>query len=164
MSLTEIAASYYRALAAWAADAPALAACEPAGSPGCVQEDMEVLARRFARACPSAVEEAPIVARLVVLADELVDQILDDASLTPSGAFDAVRASVFGLLSRPSGPVAVRAMQVITELADQLRHGSGGDATIPPRQARQLLAALDELSILLAKSASEPAGAWPGGR
>jgi hypothetical protein len=61
MSLTEIAASYYRALAAWAADAPALAACEPAGSPRCVQEDMEILVRRFARACPSAVEEAPIV-------------------------------------------------------------------------------------------------------
>jgi hypothetical protein len=154
MSLAEVAASYYRALGAWAGDNPALAACDPAGPPGCVAEDMEVLARHFSR--PADISSR--ADRLTALAGNVVARILDDASLTPLGSFNTIREEVLQLLSPPADPVAARAMHSVAELADRLLHRSDDDAVLTAGQARQLRSMLHGLSLLLA---SAPAGTLP---
>jgi hypothetical protein len=161
MSLAEVAASYYRALGAWAGDNPTLAACDPAGPPGCVAEDMEVLARVLARHFSRAADISSPADRLTALAGEVVARILDDASLTPLGSFNTIREEVLLLLSPPADPVAARAMHSLTELADRLLHHSDDDAVLTAGQARQLRSMLHGLSLLLA---SAPAGTLPAAR
>lgn len=150
MSLTEVIASYLRALGAWVGHHPALAACAPAGAPGCVSEDMHVLARRrfVGQRVGSAAVEAT-AAELAALAGTLVAAVLDDASLTPLGAFNVVRSEALRLLSEPPEPVAVKAGNALSELADQLLYCREGDRVLTAAQARQLHTELTGLSALL---------------
>jgi hypothetical protein len=148
MTLTEVGGAYLRALAAWASDDIALAACHPQGPPGCVAEDMEVIAAHLARRAdvPAPRERA---ARLEGLARNVVSQVLADASITPLGAYNAVRGELLQLLAEPDS-VADRVARSVAELSDRLLHQVDGDAVLAADQARQMLAALDGLSSLLA--------------
>jgi hypothetical protein len=150
MTLTEIAACYFRALAAWASDVPALAACEPGGVPGCAVEDLEVIARRFARQSSQHVDCAALTTRLEQLARHLVDRTLEDASLTPLGAFNTVRDEFSQLLAQPEDPIAARVSSALAELTDRLSRHCADEVVISPYEARQLQMALNGLTALLA--------------
>ena len=156
MSLAEVIASYLRALGAWAGRHPALAACAPAGAPQCVVEDMHVLARRrfVGQPSDSGVIEAT-AAELESLAGALVAAVLDDASLTPLGAFNVVRSAALRLLTEPPEPVAVKASNALSELADRLLHCGEGDGVLTVAQARQLHAEMTSLSALLGAVAGQ---------
>jgi hypothetical protein len=156
MSLTEVAASYLRSLAAWARDAPVLAACAPAGPPPCVQEDMKVLARRALRrrgASRGDIDGA--CARLVRLASHVVTAVLDDVSITPLGAFNMIRDEALQLLSDPPDAVTAKVNYALTELADRLLHRREGEQVITAGQARNLQADLTALGALLASAMQE---------
>jgi hypothetical protein len=75
MSLTEITGAYFRTLAAWASQAPVLAACEPAGAPGCASEDFAVVARRLAREMPDSADCGAVTRRLEELACHLTRKL-----------------------------------------------------------------------------------------
>lgn len=161
MNLIEVAATYFRALAAWASQQPLLAACIPAGPPLCVPEDTAVLALR-ARRGASPAEAAAAGRRLAELGGHVVRSVLDDASITPLGAFNTVRDEALQLLSAPPAPIAVRVNHALAELADQLLHPPRDGLAVTAGQARQLQTTLTALSALLgagpAAPASEPAG------
>lgn len=152
MSPLEWAAAYLRAVAAWAADNLPLAACRPAGPPECVREDMAVIAASVAPGTPDGARAG----RLHELAGDIVQAVLDDASITPLGAFDAVRDEVRQLLTAPSAPLADRLAHAIAELSDQLIHldpdGAGEHsetAVLSHGQAARLRSMLDDLAGLL---------------
>jgi hypothetical protein len=149
MAPFEWAAAYLRALAAWAADNRPLAACHPADPPGCVSEDMEVLAatRRY-RADETAV--ALRAARLAELACDVIGLVLADASITPLGAFNAVRDEVHQLLTAPSASLADRVVRSVAELSDRIIHHGDGEAVLTPGQAGQIRGLLNSLGSLLA--------------
>lgn len=155
MTLTEVAAAYLRALAAWAGDMPEFAACEPAGPPDCVPEDLAVLARRFLRRSHTPQDPADLTARLAQQAADVVGRVLDDASLTPLGAFNTIRDEVLRLLTKPSDPIAARMRHTLAELADGLLHESRPDVAVTPSQKRHLEATLKGLSSLLAKTSAD---------
>lgn len=153
MSPAEWAAAYLRALAAWAADNLPLAACRPAGAPACVREDMAVIAASITPGPPADVRAI----RLHELAGSIVQSVLDDASITPLGAFNAVRDEVRKSLTVPSTSLADRLVRAIAELSDRLIHtdprgaGEHGEAVVlTPGQAARLRSMLDDLATLLA--------------
>lgn len=151
MSLTEVAECYLRALGAWASDNPALAACVPTGSPPCVAEDLGALARRAFVRHPARCSRADAAAaRLESLAGMLVAAILDDASMTPLGAFNMVRDETLRLLSEPPAPIAARVSDAMNELADRLLHRSEAGQILTADQARKLKAEMTGLLALLA--------------
>jgi hypothetical protein len=157
MTLTEVAAAYLRAVAAWVADNTPLAACHPAGPPACVIEDMGVLAARIPPA--GQVPSASGAARLAELACTVVHHVLQDTSITPLGAFNTVRDDVLRLLGEPSDSVADRVTHSVAELSDQLLHRVHGERIMTAGQARQILTALSGLSTLLSGIAEGPASA-----
>ncbi len=139
MSLTEVAASYLRALGAWASDSPALAACVPVGPPPCVAEDMRVIARRSLARRPvghSAIDAA--ASRLETLAGVLVVAVLDDASMTPLGAFNMVRNETLRLLADPPDPVIIKVSSALSELADRLLHRHDGEHVLTADESSHL--------------------------
>jgi hypothetical protein len=148
MTPDEWAAAYLRALAAWAADDRPLAACQPAGAPQCVLEDMLVLARATAHAASPAGARA---ARLYELAGQVVRAVLDDASITALGAFNTVRDEVRALLTVPPASPAERLSQAIAELSDQIIHADPNTVLTRP-QAERLRSRLIDLTALLASS------------
>jgi hypothetical protein len=140
-------AAYYRVLAAWASDNPALAACDPAGPPSCINEDLAVLAQRAEGA--STRELAMTIERLTSLACDMTRSVLADASMTPLGAFNTIRDDVVRLFVSPKDPIADRVEEVLAELADRLLHRGEDDAVMSPGQALQIQTALSALSSLL---------------
>lgn len=152
MSPGEWGAAYLRALAAWAADNLPLAACLPAGPPECAGEDMAV----FAAAAAAAPAPAASAARLRELADSVVQAVLDDASITPLGAFNTVREEVRRLLTVPPASLAERVAHAIAELSDQLIHTDAGGLDEPvdltTGQIAQLRSMVDGLATLVAGS------------
>jgi hypothetical protein len=138
MTDAEVLAAYLRSLAAWAADHITLAACHPAGPPACVAEDMAVFAA-------SDGTRAPDLSRLC---RTVVGLILDDPSMTPLGAFNAVRAEVPRMHPEP-GRIADRVHSSMAELSDRLMREADPGTLVDANQARQILQSLDELKSLL---------------
>ncbi|TVZ03949.1 hypothetical protein EAS64_16080 [Trebonia kvetii] len=147
MSRAEWAAAYLRALAAWAAEDRPLAAYRPAGPPACVLEDMTAIAGGCTRWAGSPAT-AGHGERLSVLADEVVQSVLNDVSITPLGALNTVRHEVRSLLSPPSEPVA-DVLRSAAELSDRILHPGDGDVVITQEQARRLRSMIGGLSALL---------------
>jgi hypothetical protein len=147
MSRAEWAAAYLRALAAWAAEERPLAAYRPAGPPACVLEDMTAIAGASTRwaGSPSA---AGYAERLFDLAGDVVQSVLNDASITPLGAFNTVRHEVRSLLSPPPEPVA-DVLRSAAELSDRMLHAADGDVVVTPEQAGRLRSMIGGLSALL---------------
>lgn len=154
----EWAAAYLRALAAWAGDNRPLAACHPPDLPGCVAEDMQVIAAspgsrgdrgsRGNRAGEAAVTFR--AARLAELACTVIGLVLNDASITPLGAFSSVRDEVHELLAGPSVSLADRVVRSVAELADGLIRQGDSEAVLTADQAGQILGMLNGLGSLLA--------------
>jgi hypothetical protein len=138
MTDAEMLIAYLRSLAAWASDHLTLAACSPSGPPACVLEDMGVFA---------AGGGAPTT-RLTGLCRAVVQLVLEDPSITPLGAFNAVRAEVSDMYTKP-GHLADRVHSSMAELSDQLMRRADCGAVVDADQARQILASLDELRSLL---------------
>jgi len=148
MSRAEWAAAYLRALAAWAAEDRPLAACQPAGPPACVLEDMTAIAGACPRwaGSPAAPGHAE---RLYALACDVVRSVLSDGSITPLGAFNSVRREVRSLLSPPPEPAAEQVLRSAAELSDRMLHAADGDVVVTQEQARRLRSMIDGLSALL---------------
>ncbi|WP_300608315.1 hypothetical protein [Trebonia sp.] len=121
MAPFEWAAAYLRALAAWAGDNRPLAACHPAGPPGCMAEDMKVLAARRGH-CAGEPAGTIRAARLAELACTVISLVLDDASITPLGAFNSVRDEVHQLLAGPSASLAGRVVHSGAGLSGRVSH------------------------------------------
>lgn len=191
MSLPEVAEAYLRALAAWAGGDVPLAACRPAGPPACVAEDMAVLSMLWTQryhhgvseppewaigtrrvgAAPRAAargrEKDPVTEKaehLEKLAGTVVTSVLEDPTITPAGAFDAVRDDLARLLAEPADPLADQLSRAAAQLSDRILHQAPGDPVLTPQQASRLLTALTGLSGLLAPvAAGVPHGADRGG-
>lgn len=166
MSLAETAEAYLRALAAWAGNAPVLAACIPAGPPPCASEDMDIFAARALRQLSvGPAETADTWVTVAGLAGRVVSAVLADASITPLGAFSTIRDEVPRLFSAPPEPIATRVNYALTELADRLLHRGDGEEVITRGQALSLQAEMTGLGSLLASmtrdTAAEP-GPVPG--
>ena len=166
MSLAEVAEAYLRALGLWAKNAPVLAACIPAGPPACVSEDMEVFAVRALRQrSVGRAEAGDMGTRLADFAGRVVSVVLDDASITPLGAFNTIRDEALRLFSEPPDPIAARLSYALTELADQLLHRRGEEEVLTQEQVLSLQAEMTGLGFLLASmtrdTAAEP-GLEPG--
>jgi len=162
MTVQEITFGYLRTVAAWAADQPVLAACEPVTAPGCVREDMAILARRAEARHRMDAPAAVAAHRLADLAGQVIGQVLDDASLSPLGAFNVVRDEVVGLLAGPPDPLFPRVSAALVELADGLLHGTPRGPALTPRQAADLRATMTGLLALLTPAAEGPATARDG--
>jgi hypothetical protein len=169
LTRTELATAYLRALGAWAGDERLLAACHPAGAPGCVPEDMAVLAARPSVLADGGNEggnegERPAdspaarAARLAELAGSVVTSVLADISITPLGAVNAVREEMFSLLAEPADPIADRVTRTAAELADRILHGADDEPPLTPGDAGRMLVTLRGLVFALAGLA-EPARA-----
>lgn len=159
MSLAEMAQAYLRALGAWASGNPALAACVPLGPPPCVAEDLRVLAyRRSARPPSASFDTGGAAVKLGSLAHALIAAILDDASLTPLGAFNVIRDETMRLLGDPPERIAVKVTNAVSELADKLLHSTEEERVLTVAQARQLSTELAGLNALLATIGSEREG------
>jgi hypothetical protein len=159
MTRTEVAAAYLRALAAWACDDIPLAACHPARPPGCVLEDMAVLAAPrlcHVGAMPHPGPRSTRAARLAELAGNVVAEVLADASVTPLGAFNTVRDEVLQLLAEPADSISDRVTRSVTELGDRILHGTDGEPVLAVGEAGQILAELRGLASLLADIAEVP--------
>jgi hypothetical protein len=138
MTDVELLTAYLRSLAAWAGDRTALAACLPSGPPACVPEDMEVFAGG----------DQQRSSRLLGFCGTVVELLLDDPSLTPLGAFNAVRAQVTEMYPEP-GRIADRVRFSMAELSDRLMRGADRGTLVNAEQARQIVTSLDELKWLL---------------
>lgn len=138
MTAVEILTAYLRSLAAWASDHVTLAACLPPSPPACVIEDMEVFAMRETERTP----------RLIGLCHTVAELVLADPSMTPLGAFNAVRDEVSHLYSDPER-IADRVNYSMAELSDRLMRGAICGTVVDADQARQILASLNELKWLL---------------
>jgi hypothetical protein len=156
MTPAEAVRAYYRTLAAWAGDVPTLAACRPSGPPGCVGEDLAVIAGQARHVSTS--EAAGTTGRLTALAGDVVARVLEDASLTPLGALNTIRDDVVQLLSAPPDPISSRVHEVLAELADRLLHRADGEAVMTPGQEQQIQSELDVLRFLLRAPARLPDG------
>jgi hypothetical protein len=159
MTTQEVTFGYQRSLAAWAADQPVLAACEPVAAPGCTAEDMAVVARRAADPSWADVAVAAAAARLTDLAGRVIEQVLDDISLSPLGAFNVVRDEVVGLLAGRPDPLFPRVNAALVELADGLLHCPGEEPVLTAGQAADLRAMMTGLLGLLTQSAAGTATA-----
>lgn len=164
MAPFEWAAAYLRALAAWAGDNRPLAACHPVDPPGCVAEDMKVLAasRGF-----RADQPAVIAARLAELARTVISLVLDDASITPLRAFNSVRDEVHQLLTGSSASLADLVVRSMAELSDRIIHQGDSEAVLTAGQTGQILGLLNGLGSLLADlgaSCPEPGTLEPSGQ
>jgi hypothetical protein len=164
MAPFEWAATYLRALAAWAGDNRPLAAFRRADPPGCVAEDMKVLAASLRY---RADEPAVIAARLAELACTVIGLVLDDTSITPLRAFNSVRDEVHQLLTGSCASLADLVVRSMAELSNRIVHQGDGEAVLTARQTWQILGLLNGLGSLLADlGASSPgagAGAGAGG-
>jgi hypothetical protein len=168
MTLAEVAEAYLRALAAWASDNMPLAACRPAGAPACVAEDMEAIAALWTqryhgplRTGPRNLEEDPGTGKaeqLGKLAQAMVTSILEDPTINPAGAFDAVRDALATLLAEPADPLADQLSRAAAQLSDRLLHQAPGDPVLTPEQTRHLLTVLTGLSGLLAANTGASGG------
>lgn len=149
MAPFEWTAAYLRALAAWAGDNRTLAACHPADPPECVAEDMQVFAarRKYRADEPAGMFRA---ARLAELACAMISLVLDDASITPLGAFNSVRDEVHQLLTGPSASLADLVVRSMSELSDRIIHQRDREAVLTAGQTRQILGLLNGLGSLLA--------------
>jgi hypothetical protein len=150
LTRTEVAAAYLEAIAAWAGDEAPLAACYPAGPPGCVTEDMAVLAADHARR-DDATSEAIRTMRLAELADDVVGCVLADPGISPTDAYDQVREEALLLLAEPAGSIADRVTSAVAELADRILLGGDGEPVLGTDKADQVLTALHSLASLLAR-------------
>jgi hypothetical protein len=149
MAPFEWAAAYMRALAAWAGDNRPLAACHPTDPPGCVAEDMKVIAAsRRCRADEVAVTFR--AARLAELACKVIGLVLEDAGITPLGAFNSVRDEVHQLLTGPSALLADRVVRSVAELSDGIIRQGDSEDILTADQAEQILGMLNGLGSLLA--------------
>src|SRR5205085_789168 len=95
--------------------------------------------------------------------------VLDDPTITPAGAFGAVRDDLTNLMAEPTDPLADQLSRAAAQLSDRILHQAPGYATLTPQQASRLLTALTGLSGLLAPSAAarpvrcgRPASTRPG--
>lgn len=149
MTRVEWASAYLRGLAAWAADNRALAAYAPGGPPPCVPEDMAVIASARAPRAEAPADAQRLAGCLSDLAGEVVRSVLRDASLTPAGAFGAVRDEVDLLLGPTAQSLANQVLRAATELLERIGHGG----TVAPDQARRLQGLLACLSAQLGKQA-----------
>lgn len=150
MTRAEWATAYLRALATWAADNCPLAAYHPGGPPPCVCEDLAVIIGRSAGPAdaPSAAAHAH---RLTALAGDVVRSVLSDGSITPLGAFNAVRDEVRSLLSPPPAELTEQVLRAVAELSDRMLHAADGETVVTPGQASRLRATLGGLAGLLAQ-------------
>jgi len=148
MTLTEVAATYLRALAAWASDDIPLAACHPDGPPPCVAEDMAVLAARIEQ--HADVPPRRRAARLAELAHTIISHVLADASITPLGAFNAVRDEVLRLLTEPDS-IVDRVTWSVAELSDRMMHRAEDETLLDAEEATRLITALRALLSQLAE-------------
>jgi hypothetical protein len=160
MTLLEVAAAYFRALGAWACDHPMLAALEPLGPPGCLQEDARALADRLTLRPSGCTDVDQVAATLVGLGAKVIDAVLNDSSMTPLGGFNTIRYEVMQLLAEHSSPLATRVINALNELADRLFHNPDNKPVMEPDQADQVRVLLDVLSSLLGNTPSE--GDVPG--
>jgi hypothetical protein len=94
----------------------------------------------------------------------LISHVLDDASLTPLGAFNTIRDDVVQLLAKPEDPILDRVLNVLAELGDQLSRSSRSDLAVTDDQAQKLLLAMNGISALLASGTSEPIAGPPSPR
>jgi hypothetical protein len=155
LSLQAVAEAYLRAVATWAGSDVPLAACQPAGPPACVAEDMQALARLWLRRYGAAkILPAEKTAQLEKLARTVVTSILDNPASTPHDAVNAVRDELALVLAEPADPVAEQLGRAATQLCDRLTRQSPGELVLTPQQARQLLDTLARLSGPLRKIAA----------
>ncbi len=94
------------------------------------------------------------------LARTMVAGVLDDPTITPAGAFEAVRDDLARLLAEPADPLADQLSRAAAQLSDRILHQPPGDALLTPLQASRLLTALTGLGGLLAPIAAT--GDQPG--
>lgn len=173
MTRTEWATAYLRALATWAADNCPLAAYHPGGPPPCVSEDLAVIVGGSGSLAdaPSAAAQADRLAaqadrlgahadrlaaqagRLAALAGDVVRCVLSDASITPLGAFNAVRDEVRSLLRPPPEELTEQVLRAVAALSDRILHAADGETVITPGQASRLRATLGGLATLLGQRA-----------
>jgi hypothetical protein len=99
------------------------------------------------------------------LARTMVTTVLDDPTITPAGAFGAMRDDLAKLLAEPADPLADQLSRAAAQLSDRILHQAPGDVILTPQQASRLLTALTGLSGLLAPIAVAPGpqGADRGG-
>jgi hypothetical protein len=99
------------------------------------------------------------------LAGTMVTTVLDDPTITPAGAFGAVRDDLTNLMAEPTDPLADQLSRAAAQLSDRILHQAPGYAILTPQQASRLLTALTGLSGLLAPVAVAPVrqGADRGG-
>ena len=90
----------------------------------------------------------------------MVAGVLDDPTITPAGAFEAVRDDLARLLAEPADPLADQLSRAAAQLSDRILHQPPGDALLTPLQASRLLTALTGLGGLLAPIAAT--GDQPG--
>ena len=151
MTPTEMAAAYLRALAAWAIDHAALAAYRPAGPPGCVSEDMTILAARCRRQ-DGGTSLSCRARRLTGMASDVVGCVMADLSLTPQAAFGTVQGEVLELVAGPPGSLTDQAAQTLAALSDRLLHLGDARSGVPAGEVDLLLAALRKLGSLRAST------------
>jgi hypothetical protein len=113
---------------------------------------MAVLAGRFSHSAGS-VSGSLRTTRLAKLAGDVVGHVLQDASITPLGAFNTVRDEVLSLLAEPPDPITDQVACSVAELSDRLLHQGEGEPVLTAGQADQMLTALSGLSSLLARVA-----------
>jgi hypothetical protein len=103
--------------------------------------------------------------QLETLARTMVTTVLDDPTITPAGAFGAMRDDLVKLLAEPADPLADQLSRAAAQLSDRILHQAPSDVILTPQQASRLLTALTGLSGLLAPIAvaSGPQGADRGG-
>ena len=154
MNLTELLSAYYRTLAVWATDCVALAGCRPSGAPGCVAEDLAVIAR-FAPGGPASSRERASE-RLTMLADRILSSILQDSSLTPAGALDGICEEMSQLLTPRDDRLADRVEATLTELADRILHCEPHEKVLTGAQSRKVQRAMARIGLTLGSGARPP--------
>jgi hypothetical protein len=114
--------AYLRVLAAWASDHPALAACTTTDGPSAplwVEHDLVKLLG-VAMGLPGDDPRVVAGARaLFCAAEDMIDRVLEDATLTPLGAFNFVRPALTRILATDTGAAKVLQLQrLLGEVAD----------------------------------------------
>jgi hypothetical protein len=120
---------------------------------------MEVLAARAVKQRLAGQADAGDTrTRLAGIADRIVGAVLDDASITPLGAFNTIRDEALRLLREPPDPIAMRVSYALTELADQLLHRHEEEQVLTREQAFSLQAEMNGLGFLLTGVMRDAAG------
>jgi hypothetical protein len=143
-TVMEVLTAYLQALAAWTSDNVGLAACSPSGPPACVAEDLRVVANRAGSRWPNAQNGD----HLAGLGARVVELVLEDLSMTPLGAFNAVRYETSELFADLE-EIADQVTYSIVEFSDHLLHQADDQTLIDVDRARRMVAALDELKTRL---------------